>query len=1150
MAYETINFTNGFSLDITKRFFEVQMQRTEFISSVVLQFPKVDKTYRFFLAYATDKFASASDATYIFASASNSKDYLKIGVGSSTTANENYIEFVATSTGVNKCEILYTNTSGRQRFIGNTIRLYPATSSDGATFEISEIKVVITSLANEFQGQSLTLSDGVTIRTNDTGSDVLQIDSRGLYAWTGAASSTNYTRITSTGLSQYCTLAAGTATSSIVIGKLAEGVYGAWFPRLSIGGNSWDNAPIMTDDSGNITITTTDSTVSGGLFTMINGSGTVSFQCKEGEDTFLVSGAFESDYDAARPQAKFGALYLQSIGGHLAWFSNNAVYAGGGFNYITSNYAHLMEMASTGINFYTAAAGTSGTAITWTKGLNINSSATYLYGVTYIRGYTGGTGVSAIAGYAKNLVIGGAYNSSYNSGNACLLHIADYSNDSENVYPIFVEDENNFIDFCIYNNQQGTTYNGFTYIGSRLGVGTTSPKARFELVDNGYTTSDTLVRISADDASTYALVIANNTAATSSSRGLRFWVDSNGTAEIDNYSTSTAKPLLLNTHGGFVGIGALSPETNLHASGSVTAGGMFRGKGWYDTGSGQAVEVGVTGGTGYVISYNRTSALYCPFTMDTMNTQFNNRNAAGSVLSQIYCSGSTPFDSFIDVKSRGTTTLVRFSDASYFYTGIYPDAGASNRSIGNASYRWNNIYGKYLDISGGATNPLFTLTGTGGVDIHYSGPAGMWQVGTNAAGNGTNNSQFYIYGNAYHLTVQYGTGYVGIGTSAPSYTLHATSSGAVTIYGVNGSTGNGVYGLSYSGIGVTGVASNSSYYGVYGYNAVGIAIYGYSTAAAYGYAATKGYSYYGYGVYGQVANGGGGVTRCAGVYGNGISIYGATGVYGIASNSSYYGVHGSNNAGVGVYAYSAGGWIGALKAVNNTGYAIVASGSIGIFAQGNTQHGIIGYTWGSAYHGVTGVGQVSGSFGVVGIGVNDTSSFSGYFSGGKFGINLVAGSPGTLTVVNMPSTSTAGTVLHCDGSGYVYKYTSSIRYKSNVKPLEFDSARFYSLQPSSYNDPTREYGFIAEHVNTIFPEMVLKNKEGLCESVKYDQIGVWNTAAIHVHEKQINEYALRLIEQENKMKEKDVQLQDLTDKLNELMAIFKELHQNETLALS
>ena len=87
----------------------------------------------------------------------------------------------------------------------------------------------------------------------------------------------------------------------------------------------------------------------------------------------------------------------------------------------------------------------------------------------------------------------------------------------------------------------------------------------------------------------------------------------------------------------------------------------------------------------------------------------------------------------------------------------------------------------------GNTNPQHKLDITGELRIgdssapeqglHLLTNQGQWEVGTNNVGNnGSNNNQFYIYDNSnqgadYAVTVQRGTGDVGIGTKSPSKKL-------------------------------------------------------------------------------------------------------------------------------------------------------------------------------------------------------------------------------------------------------------------------------------------------------------------------------------------------------------------------------------------
>ena len=74
----------------------------------------------------------------------------------------------------------------------------------------------------------------------------------------------------------------------------------------------------------------------------------------------------------------------------------------------------------------------------------------------------------------------------------------------------------------------------------QLVMGATTSKAKFEIKDNGYTSTSALQRISADDDNPYALIIANDTLNTGTVSGLQFYVGNTGTHTIRARGSSTA----------------------------------------------------------------------------------------------------------------------------------------------------------------------------------------------------------------------------------------------------------------------------------------------------------------------------------------------------------------------------------------------------------------------------------------------------------------------------------------------------------------------------------------------------------------------------------------------------------------------------------
>ena len=71
-------------------------------------------------------------------------------------------------------------------------------------------------------------------------------------------------------------------------------------------------------------------------------------------------------------------------------------------------------------------------------------------------------------------------------------------------------------------------------------MGATTSKAKFEIKDNGYSSSTVLQRISGDDANPYALIIANDTCNTAAASGLQLFVSDSGEHYVRARASSTA----------------------------------------------------------------------------------------------------------------------------------------------------------------------------------------------------------------------------------------------------------------------------------------------------------------------------------------------------------------------------------------------------------------------------------------------------------------------------------------------------------------------------------------------------------------------------------------------------------------------------------
>lgn len=82
-----------------------------------------------------------------------------------------------------------------------------------------------------------------------------------------------------------------------------------------------------------------------------------------------------------------------------------------------------------------------------------------------------------------------------------------------------------------------------------------------------------------------------------------------------------------------------------------------------------------------------------------------------------------------------------------------------------------------------------------------------------------------------------------------------------------------------------------------------------------------------------------------------------------------------------------------------------------------------------------------------------------------------------------------------DSAGQLGTVSSSARVKENVRDLGKQADKLVNLRPVSFNYKTDEtktnvYGLIAEEVKELFPELVVYNKDGEVESIKYHELPI------------------------------------------------------------
>jgi hypothetical protein len=106
------------------------------------------------------------------------------------------------------------------------------------------------------------------------------------------------------------------------------------------------------------------------------------------------------------------------------------------------------------------------------------------------------------------------------------------------------------------------------------------------------------------------------------------------------------------------------------------------------------------------------------------------------------------------------------------------------------------------------------------------------------------------------------------------------------------------------------------------------------------------------------------------------------------------------------------------------------------------------------------------------------------------------GVSGTQTATFVAGISTAkltGAAVYVNAKGQLGVLASSERYKTSIKSLESNDEKLQRLRPVTFllkNEPdgALQYGLIAEEVAKVYPELVIRDRNGRIDGVRYDEL--------------------------------------------------------------
>jgi hypothetical protein len=140
-------------------------------------------------------------------------------------------------------------------------------------------------------------------------------------------------------------------------------------------------------------------------------------------------------------------------------------------------------------------------------------------------------------------------------------------------------------------------------------------------------------------------------------------------------------------------------------------------------------------------------------------------------------------------------------------------------------------------------------------------------------------------------------------------------------------------------------------------------------------------------------------------------------------------------------------------------------------------------------------------------------------------------------------TSASGAAVYVNSNHKLGTLTSSRRFKDDIKPMERVSEALFALKPVTFHykkeiDPAgmQQFGLVAEEVEKVNPDLVVRDKGGKPYSVRYDQVNAMLLNEFLKEHRKNDEQESKIEQQEAKIARQEKQIEALTAGLQKVSA--------------
>jgi hypothetical protein len=144
-------------------------------------------------------------------------------------------------------------------------------------------------------------------------------------------------------------------------------------------------------------------------------------------------------------------------------------------------------------------------------------------------------------------------------------------------------------------------------------------------------------------------------------------------------------------------------------------------------------------------------------------------------------------------------------------------------------------------------------------------------------------------------------------------------------------------------------------------------------------------------------------------------------------------------------------------------------------------------------------------------------------------------------------TSSGGSAVFVDANSKLGTITSSKRFKEDIKPMDKASNALFALKPITFRYKKEidsagrsQFGLVAEEVEQVNPDLVVRDKEGKPYSVRYDQVNAMLLNEFLKEHRKVEELEATVAQQQKnfqaKLAKQEKQIEALTSGLQKVSA--------------